>query len=253
MAVDRLAVGNGRCVRDPTFTQQGQVDWVSFGRTIYEASLAVMQRLSAADIQPVTHGGGLAIASRFHLSEVGKRRIHEALSSLRQHPAFESVIFFGFGYRSFVRLLSETQLGINCLASCSCLVDTHSEELAASVLSELWTTEQFPKEYEPSYLQFLNLVKACAGVVAGTSFGSTVYLLLGEGQKMNLSFSRSASGAKDIAQALHGVFSISRQQTERVTIMGGPDCAFIAAVAYWLLGLSVRPELTKLGISLLRV
>ena len=48
MAIDRFAVGNGRIVRDPTFTQQGQVDWVAFGRTINEASLAVMQRLAAA-------------------------------------------------------------------------------------------------------------------------------------------------------------------------------------------------------------
>ena len=237
-----LRVGHGRQTAGLAFPQQGQIDWVAFGRTIYSASFAVMQRLAAAGVQPITHGAGLALAYRFQVSDIGTRRMNEALESLRIYPAFDAVILFGFGYQSFVKLLAETELGIRCIALCSCLVETHSEELAAWVLRELWSTNKFPKEYEPSYAQFLALVKANAGVVAGTTFGETVYIMLGEDRKSTIELSKGASGARDIANTLHGLFQISRGDTESIMIVGGADCAFIAAFAYWLLDLSVHVE-----------
>ena len=66
MTENRLLVGHGTHASDPSFMQQGQVDWVSFGKTVYQASFAVLQRLAAAGVQPVTHGGGLALAHRKH-------------------------------------------------------------------------------------------------------------------------------------------------------------------------------------------
>lgn len=49
-----------------------------------------------------------------------------------------------------------------------------------------------------------------------------------------------ASNAKDIANALHGLFKISRGDADQMVVTGGSECAFISAVAHWLLNLRVR-------------
>ena len=74
---------------------------------------------SAAGSQPVTHEAGLALATRFQLGENGSRHVDEALSQLKQYHGFENVLWFGFGYKSFVRLLADSQLGVNCIALCA--------------------------------------------------------------------------------------------------------------------------------------
>ncbi len=215
-----LTIGNaGDGGRSPGFVQQGQVDWVAFGRTIYSASLATMQRLASAGIQPVTHGAGLALASQFQLSELGRRRMDEALQNLQSYPGFERVIYFGFGVQSFVRTLAESQLGVNCLALCSCLADSHSSDMVAWTLAELWNVLEFPADFEPSHQQFLALVKCCAGVVATTSFGTTISIMSGRDRcRRNLQFgdparphyeSRSCN-PKDLAKVLHGLFKMSK-------------------------------------------
>lgn len=201
-----LTVGRSGTGMNPGFVQQGQVDWVGFGNTIYSASLATMQRLASAGIQPITHGAGLALASQFQLPELGRRRMHEALRKLKVFSGFEGVLYFGFGVQSFVRLLQESQLGINLIALCSCLADSHSEELVAWTLTELWRVLEFPTEFEPSLEQFLALVKACSGVVTTTTFGATVSIMLGRGRDKG----PMASGARQLADVLNGLFKISR-------------------------------------------
>lgn len=191
------------------FAQQGQVDWVAFGNTVYSASLATMQRLASAGVQPVTHGAGLALATQFRLSEVGRRRMDEALQNLKAFPGFERVLYFGFGVQSLVRLLGETQPGINCLALCSCLADSHDEKLAAYVLKELWEVLEFPREYEPAYAQFLALIKACSGVVATTTFGAAVTIMLGDIRKRRKNNLLETGNPKSVAKVLNGLFKLS--------------------------------------------
>ena len=213
-----LMIGSsGDAVASPGFVQQGQVDWVAFGNTIYSASIATMQRLANAGVQPVTHGSGLVLASQFHLSELGRRRLNDALQNLKSFPAFEGVLYFGFGVQSFVRLLAETQLGINCLALCSCLTDCHSPNVAAWVLTELCGILEFPAHFEPSRQQFLALVNACSGVVASTTFGATVLVMLGQGRGQTNTIrslfsdhGSKASRPKDIAKVLNGLFKLSK-------------------------------------------
>lgn len=48
-----------------------------------------------------------------------------------------------------------------------------------------------------------------------------------------------ASNAKDIANALDGLFKISRGDADHMVVIGGSECAFISAVAHWLLNLRV--------------
>ena len=208
--IQALILGGDGANANPAFVQQGQVDWVSFGNTVYSASLATMQRLASAGIQPVTHGAGLALASQFRLPEIGRRRMEDALQKLKVFYGYERILYFGFGVQSFVRLFQQSQMGVNCIALCSCLADYHSEELVAWTLMELWRVLKFLEEFEPSHVQFRALVKACSGVVASTTFGATISVMLGRSQTSWYLGYGTASGAKDIANVLDGLFKLSR-------------------------------------------
>ncbi|KAH0556618.1 hypothetical protein GP486_005550, partial [Trichoglossum hirsutum] len=216
MPAGSLQVGTGgQSLANPPFAQQGQVDWVAFGNTVYSASLSVMQRLAGAGVQPITQGGGLALGTRFKLGDVGRRRMDGALQNLRGVSGFDDIIYYGFGLQSLVNTFAETQAGVNCIALCSCLADMHSEAIAARILSALWRAEAFPEEFEPSHSQFLRLIKTCSGVVLGTTFGYTADVILGDlGQYHrgeNFKGHVSAAAVRDIAKALQGLFKLSNE------------------------------------------
>ena len=144
-----VPTGNGGSY--PSFAQQGQVDWVAFGNTAWNMTSATLQRFAGAEIQPATYGAGLALGCRFTLGKNGAREIRTALQQLHGSTSFKKLIWFGFGYKSFVHTLSETQAGFNILALCACLVDTHPPDLAAEILMELWIVCDFPIGYSPSF------------------------------------------------------------------------------------------------------
>ena len=225
------------------FSQQCQLDWVTFGNTTVSASLNVLRRLSAAGVQTVTHCGGLYLGTSFVIGEMGERRMDEAIGNLRTVSGFDNVLYFGFGYMSYVRILAETRAGINCVALCSCLSDSHSEIVTARILAALWRELKFPQEYEPAHSQFISLARACAGVVAATTFGQTVNIMKGDVAKFNEgSFNSGISEPADVAKALHGLFDISKGITEGMTVVGGAEGAFIAALAVWLFNLTTTVE-----------
>ena len=231
-----------------SFVQQGQVDWVAFANSTVKASVSVMQRFSAAGVQPATFAGGLALGSRFELGKKGARNMDVTLKNLSGAFGFDKVLYYGFGYRSFVNILTETKAGVNLVALCACLVDMHGVPIAAEVLAALWNFEAFPAEFEPSMSQYNALATVCAGVVTATVFGQIGDMMLGDLRKQLRLSSRSGlprgsiSSSEDIAKALHGLFQISRGTHERIEILGGPNCSFIGAFAHWLLNLTIQVE-----------
>lgn len=72
MASQTLQVGPTWQNGAPSFMQQGQVDWVAFGNTMWSASTAMLQRFASSGIQPVTYGAGLALAGQFKMSNLGR-------------------------------------------------------------------------------------------------------------------------------------------------------------------------------------
>jgi hypothetical protein len=242
----------------PDFITQGQIDWIAFGSTIWQASSAVLQRFASAGVQPVTLGATLAIANNFHLSHLGRQRVEQSLSNLRLEYGFEKILFFGFGHRSFPRILGETQLGINTIALCGCLSQSHVVELSASVLGEMWEELGYPEQYRPSHSQFVLLVESCAGSLASSTFDDTVSLMLGtnfrhnneidsddeDGRSLDTDDARRphirAASANEIAKVLLSLFKLSTTSVEQVRVVGGVESAFVAAFAHWALGLRIQ-------------
>jgi hypothetical protein len=247
MSSQALQIGGGSA--NPGFVQQGQVDWVAFANSTISASISVMQRFSAAGVQPVTVAGGLALGSRFELGHKGAQKMDVALKDLSGVFGYDKLLYYGFGYRSFVNILTETKVGVNLVALCACLVDMHGVHITADVLAALWKLEAFPEQFEPAISQFNALATACAGVVAATTFGQIGDIMLGDLRKLIPGKSiitglpmGSISNADDIAKALHGLFQISRNTLEYIEVVGGANCSFIGAFAHWLLDLTVHVE-----------
>lgn len=248
MSSQTLQIGDNPPSSSPSFVQQGQVDWVAFANSTVSASVSVMQRFSAAGVQPVTVAGGLALGSRFELGKKGTHNMDTALKTLNGVFGYGKLLYYGFGYRSFVNILAETKVGVNLVALCATLVDMHDIAFAAEVLAALWKLESFPDQFEPSMSQFTALVTACSGVIAATVFGQIGDMMLGDLRKILRLSSRSGlprrseSSAQDVAKVLHGLFQISQGARERIQIIGGPSCSFVGAFAHWLLNFTVYVE-----------
>ncbi|KAL8925584.1 MAG: hypothetical protein Q9208_003476, partial [Pyrenodesmia sp. 3 TL-2023] len=221
------------------FEQNGQVDWVEFGKSIWSASSVTLQRFASAGVQPITLGAGLALASGFTLDRVGKERMHSAIENLRGFWSFENLLYFGFGARSFVHVMADSQSGVNCIALCSALGEVHSEHAAAWILDDLWKLYGYPAQFLPSHSQLTALVKACSGILARTEFSRISDRMLGDTLKI---VPADLSNIEDIAKALKGLFRASQGDIARMTVMGGMNCAFIAGFAHWVLNLTVHVE-----------
>ncbi|KAL8685960.1 MAG: hypothetical protein Q9224_005602 [Gallowayella concinna] len=221
------------------FAQNGQVDWVAFGQSIWSTSSVTLQRFASAGVQPITFGAGLAIASAFTLDRVGKERMHSAIENLRGFWSFEKLLYFGFGARSFLHVMADAQSGVSCIALCSALSEVHNEHTAAWILDELWKLYGYPPQFLPSHSQLTALVKACSGVLSRTEFSHMSGTMLGHTLEI---FPGDVSNTEDIAKALRGLFRVSQGELAKITVIGGMNCAFIASFAHWILNLKVYVE-----------
>ena len=232
-------VGGPAAADSTIFAQNGQVDWVAFGQSIWSTSSVALQRFASAGVQPITFGAGLAIASTFTLDRVGKERMHSAIENLQGFWSFERFLYFGFGARSFVHVMADAQSGVNCIALCSALSDVHNEHTAAWILDELWKQYGYPPQFLPSHAQWTALVKACSGLLLRTEFSHISGTIFGHTLD---NFFADVSNVEDIAKALRGLFRVSQGELARITVMGGSSCAFIAGFAHWILNLKVCVE-----------
>jgi len=173
----------------------------------------------------LTHHAGLAISTQFKLSEKGNQRVRDALDNLRISYGFESVLWFGFGQRSFLRLLTERELGINCAALCACLGETYGTPKAAQLLQALWEVNDFPTDLQPSRSQFSALVSGCSGLFLSTPFADIVKRMAGPYKPPRGETHSSVS--PDLAATINGLFQVSTGRLKAIDIHGGIDIAFL--------------------------
>lgn len=229
-----------------SFTQQGTVDWVALSQATVSSSVAVMARLSGAGVDPFTVAVGQALAFRFRLSRLGEHRLTKQLSELPSFSDFGKMLWFGFGIKYIVKSLAGTMEGKNCVMLCASLSEVHSIEFSARVLSSLFDLYTGPgaKNLRPSLEQWVSLVKLCCGILSASAFPVLAEQLMGHAGHGRIATSRPGSRLAgdhvEIARALDAVARLSNGALKAATVIGGPECGFIAAVAHWFFEIDVE-------------
>ena len=235
-----------------SFPQQGSVDWVSLGSNAGTLSIQVLQRISAAGIDPYTVLVGQTVCGALQCGPKGRTRFLKALELCKGLAGYRKVLWFGFGVKHPATALVATEQGTICAALCSCLAECYSTSFAAEILLEMTRAARELDEMTPSLVQWHNLVRSCAGLVAKSTFGikaEQMMRLAGDQRIANLN-RRAAAGQfvadrgvahqTDIAGTLLGLGRLSKGLIFQMTIIGGADAGFIAAIADWLLDLRVE-------------
>src|SRR5262245_22071084 len=72
-------------------------------------SVNVLARLSQAGIDTFTFGVTIVVGNHIAWSPVGSERFYSALSKAPVHKAFNNILWFGFGHKSPMQILGETE------------------------------------------------------------------------------------------------------------------------------------------------
>lgn len=244
-----LVIGNHQSRGGSGLPNQGQIDWVALANTTVSASVGFLSRMSSAGIDPFTVAVGQAVASRFQMSRLGTHRLQSAVNSLRHASMMGEVLWFGFGIDHVLRSLMHTTEGATCVMLCSILSESRTSVLSARVMFELTTTygSSSPEatRLTPSLQQWEALVKACAGTLSATPFGTVVdqmVMLVSQDRNSNPrnGHRRLVGDPESVAAVLNALGRLSMGHLVTLTISGGCDCAWIAAVAYWFFDVAVE-------------
>lgn len=223
---------------NPEFTQQGSVDWVDLSRSSIQFSLGILSRLSAASVDPYTITVGHFLGNTFELSKTGRVNIENSLSRLKCFGGVSDVLWFGFGLRHLIRSLSGTEQGALLVALCAALSECFSDDPAAEILHEM-TKQTVKLRMLPAVSEWRALVKCCAGIFATTAFPLRMETFMQLRNFQDLQVYDATASPASIADALVGVGNVSRKLWASITILGGREAGWIAAVSEWLFNLTV--------------
>ncbi|CAH0051602.1 unnamed protein product [Clonostachys solani] len=227
---------------NPAFQQTGTVDWVAVGKSSVGFTVDALSRLSKCGVDALTIYAARGIFSMMQLGARGEERLDKALGEIRAASAFDNVLYFGFGVKHIIRIMRDSREGMSCIGICACLTEEFSTEISAKVLRDLLQLYSPPADLTPALRQWKALVETSQGSLAATEFPlilhqvTKIYMQDGETNR------RYCAPSKDIAQVLKGLFDVSIGQLDRLYLTGGSECAWIAAVGYWLLDLCVEVQ-----------
>jgi hypothetical protein len=207
-------------------------------------TIEVLSRLSAANIQPLTIEVGSLACHQFQLSPDGRANIKHAIESLQSHSSIADALWFGFGLRHVAHSMSITEGGFKCLAIGAALSEFYPVDIGAEIMRELANSLHAPADKTPSVLQWAEMMKSCAGVLARTDFG----ILLGMFQRnvrvhypSDLDEEQSLwATPSSIAKTLQGIASVSRGETVSIEIRGNRVICWLAVLCHWYFSLKVE-------------
>ncbi|EAU37404.1 predicted protein [Aspergillus terreus NIH2624] len=227
----------------PGFSQQGTVDWTQLAKSSVALSLEILSRPSKAGVEPLTLAMGQAIFSRFQLPPSTQQKIHTVLGNLKPFSSYSNILWFGFGVKHVVRLLVESEQGMTCVALCGGLSVSYDRFYCAQVLRSMTQIQEAPANLSPSITQWSNLVDSCSGTLLSSDFPNMVEgfsRLWYNGAGQDAWKRHGATSPHALGKALSTLAAISSGSLQSATFVGGADCAWVAAVAEWVLGLAIE-------------
>ncbi|KAF4446951.1 hypothetical protein F53441_9467 [Fusarium austroafricanum] len=218
-------------------------------------SMSVLGRLSQAGIDPGTFTWAVLVGEHIDWSQSGSERYYSALRDAPVQNGFNNILWFGFGHKSPIQILSSTESSSRFTAVCACLTEVYSTHMAAQIMLALsrviLENTPHPRPPLPSLLQMHLLVEKCAGIFSSTAFSLRAEKFMSfDGEKVigqhawpravgKARYSRGVSKPEDIAQALYGLVQLSKRSLRDLTLVGVADAGLIAAVGDWLFDFNI--------------
>lgn len=225
----------------PNFAQQGQLDWVAVARTPVAFTLDVLARYGKAGVDALTVGIARAVCSQFDLKPAAQKRLEESISKLKTVHSFGKIAWFGFGLKHIIDDLLETEQGAACVALSGCLTTSYDTEFASQILRSICQLKGAPGSLTPSLRQWGALVSICAGSLTNSQFP---LFLIGFEKLLTMHLRdrgcRAPPQVEALARAIIILGSLSKRELRSATFSGGLDCAWVAAMAEWMLCLGVE-------------
>ena len=234
------------------FPQQGAVDWVTLSSNAANLSIQLLQRISTHGVDAYTILVGQIVCGNLVCGSDGRQRFVNALKVCNGLAGYRNTLWFGFGIKHIASALTATDQGTSCAALCASLAECYSTDFAAEILMEMTRESVPPNEPTPSLLQWLQLIRSCAGLVTKSTFGIRAEQMMRLAGERRIAFEdrrhgqnsytgdRGVAHKLEIARTLLGLGKLSRGQLFQMTVVGGADAGFIAAIADWLLDIRVE-------------
>ncbi|MCJ1376014.1 hypothetical protein MMC20_007252 [Loxospora ochrophaea] len=223
---------------------QGSMDWVALSKSTINVSLEMLARFSGAGVEVKTIAMGQALCNNFSLPAAGQKRIADALSKLQAFSSYGNFIWFGFGIKHISRTLFETEEGATCMGLCACFSVSYDSHYAAKVFKTICDQSSVPGLLKPSIPQWAGLIDVCAGTVTASEFSHQVnglVRILGSWKTaFDCSRIQQPTPPQALAAALLELAKVSNGSLRSVTLEGGVDLGWLAAVAQWLFCMSVE-------------
>lgn len=218
---------------------QGQLDWVSLSRMSMTCSLEIAARIMYGGIDTCTILVGRGICFSFAFPPNGQRVLSDSLLQLRGYSSIGKVLWFGFGIKNVVHILSETEQGAFCVGVSAALAVPYNSFQAAQVWREYCVLKGTPREFIPSVHQWKCLVDACAGSLHRSNFPHH-FDEFSRTLAPQVSASRLPAPPAELAKALATLGDLSQKKVSSAVFVGGVECAWLAAVAKCLLCLTIE-------------
>lgn len=233
------------------FPQTASWNMLDLSKLPVQATLGVLSRYSAGRVNPYTALVGEVLCQSFQLSFVGRKNVETAVESLKVVGSLGNALEFGFGVQDVIRSMVKSERGCVCLSLCAALKECYSDDISVEVLLEMARLMNVDGQYMPSSRSWKELLAACAGAVSTSKFPSMAEVFmqqpnteerLGAFRRVVAAPAalRSCSRPGSLAEALFGLARISRGELQSITLYGGSDAGWLAALAVWLLDMTVK-------------
>jgi hypothetical protein len=159
---------------------------------------------------------------------------------LKSFSSYGKLVWFGFGIKSTANDLADTESGMVCVAFCACMSISYDCFYVAEVLREFCKFQKTPPGIIPPVHQWKELVHICAGSVSNSKFPTLLEGLIRlVSPDTGVSFYQPTS-TNALAKVIGALTDVSNDKLANITISGGLDCIWLAAISEWALVLDVE-------------
>jgi hypothetical protein len=216
-----------------------------------QLSVRILSRYAAGRVNTHTVLVAEAMGMAFRMGKNGKASVEQAFSKLTAVSTLGNSLSIGFGIEDFTREMIRSEAGAMQMGLCAALKECYSDDIAIEVMLEYARQTKAQGQWMPSNMEWRNLLDACAGSLAASNFALRAehFMQLAKGERRLGAYGaveampkkrRGCSTPKSIADALTALAMLSNGRMESISLTGGPDAGWLAAIAEWFLDLKVK-------------